>query len=208
MNKTLTISFVVALGVVGGGAYLLTSSDKNFSEYVPDPVTALMGDYLPDNFKAEQQSIAETIVEAPHNSILIEKPIQIEVGSIQVEREVHQAVPEGEVVVQEVAEENTLQNAQKDIEQGSLEQSDESAVEIAMQKIQKSLDEISTPTDVTSNHPKAKIIEKKIIVASSKISKLDIENQKLEEKFQNILRKNRKLAKKLQEIDKQLVQSN
>lgn len=212
MNKTLTISLVTALGVVGGGSYMLMNSDKNFSEYVPEPVTSLIGDFLPDNFKAEQQ----LVVEMPQSSIAVEESIQINEDFTQVVEDSVQ-VPEDSVQieqeVQEVVEENTQekiieQAIEQTPQQDVLEQNDENIVELAMQEIQKGLDEVSTPEKITSKNPKAKIIEKKIVDVSTKISKLDMENKELEEKFQNILRKNRELAKQLQAIDKELAQSN
>ena len=219
MNKVLTISLVAVLGVLGGGAYLLSESDKNFSEYVPEPVTSLIGDYLPDNFKAKQQTIVENVVETPQYSTMVEETVEVVEDSVQIEPEVQEVALPVESV-QEVVDEDTQQNTQQEIEQVTeqdveesaeqdvLEQSDENVVELAMQEIQKSLDDASMPVEVTSNNPKAKVIEKKIVAASTKISKLDIENKVLEEKFQNILRKNRELAKQLQEMDKQLVKPN
>jgi hypothetical protein len=219
MNKTLTISLVAALGVVGGGAYMLMDSDKNFSEYVPEPVTALIGDYLPSNFKTEQQDIVETQISGivEDTAEVVEDYADAQ-DSVQME-EVQQSAPQIEETLEVVEENNTQQiennydpapqqTVEQSAEQNDLKQGDDNVVDLAMKEIQESLNEVSNQVEVTSNNPKAKIIEEKIVAVSNKISKLDMENKKLEEKFQNVLRENRELAKQLHDIDQQLTQSN
>ncbi len=191
MNKTLTISLVAALGLVGGGAYMLMGTNKNFSEYVPNSVSSMLGDYLPSSFKAE------SIIEP---TIAVEESIQFEAQIQEETQEVVIIEPQAEEPQAEYIEEEQVEQQQE------VEQNDDNAVSIAMDEIQKSINEVSTPLAVegTRDNPKVNSITKKIDDANTQISKLDIENKELEERFQNILRKNRELAKKLQEIDKQL----
>jgi len=210
MNKTLTISLVAALGVIGGGSYLMMKSDKNFSEYVPEPVSALIGDYLPENFKAKQQSqieekIEEMVEAAPQNSNIISERVEEVEIPVEIENQVEmeQTTLQKAEDLQEI-EANTPQQNEKD----ASDQSNENVVDIAMQEIQNDLNGISSVNNTASNDPKVMVIEKKIVAVSSEISKLDMENRELKEKFQNILRKNRELAKQLQTIDKQLTRSN
>ena len=194
MNKTLTISLVAALGLVGGGAYTLISTDKNFSEYVPDTVSSMLGDYLPESLKAKTISDSTVIIEE-----------YVKETEPQIQQEEAQQEPQEEVVVID-SQTESIEKADQEIEQQVQEQNNDNAVAIAMDEIQKSINEVSPSTAIekTPNNSNASNITKKIDEASMKISKLDIENKALEEKFQNILRKNRELAKKLQEIDKQL----
>ncbi len=207
MNKMLTISLVAALGVVGGGSYMLMSSDKNFSEYVPESVSSLIGDYLPDNFKPAQQEIIDTSSGTAsvkeNNTTLAENsvPATFEVQQVQIQPEAIAEIQPQEIVKNSnsVVEEETIQITS--------DQSNESVVEIAMQEIRNDLNGVSKAVGTASNNPKATIIENKIVTVGTKISKLDLENKELKEKFENILRKNRELAKQLQAIDKQLTQS-
>jgi predicted RNase H-like nuclease (RuvC/YqgF family) len=133
--------------------------------------------------------------------------------------EVQQSAPQIEETLEVVEENNTQQiennyepapqqTVEQSAEQNDLKQGDDNVVDLAMKEIQESLNEVSNQVEVTSNNPKAKIIEEKIVAVSNKISKLDMENKKLEEKFQNVLRENRELAKQLHDIDQQLTQSN
>jgi hypothetical protein len=203
MNKTLTISLVAALGVAGGGAYVLMDSDTNYSEYVPEPVTALIGDYLPDNFKA----VPQTVSEVPQYTTMVEEPIEeiVEDTDQIMEQGIQQVEPQVEEFVEDIPDQQAVEQV---VEQDNLEQDDEGVVEIAMQEIQARINETSVPMGSTSSDPKVVVIEEKIVAASTKISKLDLENKELEDKFQKILRKNRELAKRLQEIDDQLAQLN
>ncbi len=189
MNKTLTISLVAALGLVGGGTYMLMGTDKNFSEYVPDTVSSMLGDYLPESLKAKTIS---------DSTVIIEEYVKEE-EEPQIQQEAQKEV----VVIDSQGESVT---AEQEAEQQVQEQNKDDAVSIAMDEIQESINEIPNPLAVekTPENSNVSNITQEIDNASMKISKLDIENKELEERFQNILRKNRELAKKLQEIDKQL----
>ncbi len=190
MNKILTTALVAVLGIAGLSGYIFMNPDKNFSEYVPAPITSMVGNYLPRQLTVEPVMTpftTETDEPKPsENTVAIKEPTQVKLP-------------------QEVKKHNiTAKDACK------IAANDENAVEIAMCEIQKSINEVSDPIPslMVSDNPKAKKIAKKIDEASFKISKLAVENKKLETKFQNILRKNRELAKKLQAIDQQLVSGN
>ncbi len=197
MNKTLTISLIAALGIAGGGAYVLMDSDKSFADYVPDSVSSIVGDYIPGFTKSETMTISATDT--------------MDVVAPQMQEAPLSQIPSQEAM-QELTQETSQQiepQVEPVVEQQLMEKNDDNAVEIAMDEIQKSLNEIAEIAPVTtSKNPKAVKIGKKIEDATSKLTKIDLENKELEEKFQNILRKNRELAKKLQAIDKQIADAS
>jgi len=207
----LTTSLVTVLGVAGAGGYLFMNPDKNFSEYVPEPITSLIGNYLPNQLKAE------AVIEV---SEIVEEQIQVETMPDEQQQHEEVVLMEAQELVEEDIQDNAQQNAQQEVmpqadesgetltDQDFLIQDDDSSVKSAMDEIQKSINEESAPIKLTANDPKAKLIVKKIDDTESKITKLDAENEALEEKFQQILRKNRELAKQLQAIDKQLANIN
>ncbi len=193
MNKMLTVSLVAVLGVVGGGAYVYMNPEKNFSQYIPEPVTNLLGDYIP-GFSESDTSTGSTIVIEEY--VEEEKPLM----EPQVEAEPVQPLAEP-LEMQQVAEEQ-LQS-----------QSDDNVVSEVMDDIQKSINEVSVDEVVenkkaNNDNPQVISLEQEIDQVSNEIVKLDFENNQLEEKFQIILRKNRDLAKQLKEIDEKLATAN
>ncbi len=195
MNKILTTALLAVTTIAGAGGYLYANPDKNFAEYIPESVSSLVGDYLPSQLK-------ETIVGAGSEGV---QPVTQPAAQAQV-----QQVQEKEVVLIEAHEDIAPQTEGLANEVGSNtnNNSEDDAVKNVMTEIQSRLNEVSEPkpnlVTTTSNDPKAKLLVKKINDTSSKILKLDIENKALEEKFQQIIKKNRELAKKLQAIDKEL----
>ena len=101
MNKKLTISLVVALGVLGGGTYMIMDSDKNLSEFIPEPVTALIGDYLPDNFKVKHEVIYEDSLDTD----VVEDSIQVDEDANQVVEVIDQVAEDVNQVVEATSQE-------------------------------------------------------------------------------------------------------
>jgi len=201
MNKLATISLVTVLGIAGGGAYMAMNPDKasEFAQYIPEPVTGLMNEYIPEEYKPAfltQNSAIET------EGFVEEQAVE----------------PQQEESIFQESQQANIDPAQNSVEMGNNDQqvsSEQEVLDESMQEIQDELAvEITEPTQVVaaekplSSDPKAAKIEKKINGVNIEISKLDSENENLKNRFQQILKKNRELAEQLKEIDEKLTATN
>ncbi|MCF6188887.1 MAG: DUF3375 domain-containing protein [Cocleimonas sp.] len=208
MNKLATISLVTVLGVAGGGAYMAMNPDKasEFAQYIPEPVTGLMNEYLPEDFKPAfltQNTIVETEEFVEEQGVSPQQDESVVFQDNQNEEEQAQEAAEEVVAnsMEEVNDEQDVMNVAMDEIQDAL------GKELAEQTSEP-VDAVSAVKKEVSNNPKAVKIEQKIDGINAEISKLDSENEQLKDRFQQILKKNRELAEQLKAIDEQLTATN
>ena len=211
MNKLATISLVTVLGVAGGGAYMAMNPDKasEFAQYIPEPVTSLMNEYIPEEYKPAfltQNTVVET------EEILEEQGVSTQQDESVVFQENNQN--EAEQAQAQAAAEEVVANSTNDAS------GEQDAMRVSMGEIQETLgkelaNDRNEPVEVLadvkkeiSSNPKVAKIENKIEGINAEISKLDSENEKLKNTYQQILKKNRELAEQLKAIDEKLKVTN
>ena len=212
MNKLATISLVTVLGVAGGGAYLTMNPDKasELTQYIPEPVTGLMNEYLPDDFKPDFLTQSNTVVES-----------DLQVAEDQMAPQQDESVVFQDNNTQQDSQTELAQEAAEEVVENSMDEvevsNEQDVMNVAMEEIQDALgkelarqtnEPVAAVKEDISNNPKAVKIVQKIDVINAEISKLDSENEQLKDTFQQILKKNRELAEKLKAIDEELTASN
>ncbi len=201
MNKLATISLVTVLGVAGGGAYMAMNPDKasDFAQYIPEPVTGLMNEYIPEEYKpafltqnaiVETQEVVQDQMAAPQqDESVFEEPTQAPVANNMQDNAEHV-------------------NNDQDFLNESMQEIQSELGEELTEKTAEPVQAVAAVERTRSSNPKAANIEKKIDGVNAEISKLDSENEQLKDRFQQILKKNRALAEQLKEIDEKLTATN
>ncbi len=170
--KKILVSLALLVGVAAG-SYMMLSKDNGFniSKYLPEPISNFIKGDKVSQNITEQEVLSETV--------------ELE-----------------ESIVEEVQEESH-ENSQ------NLEHHDNEQV-----TQNKEAHEMSSTVADVSDQTKA-VNDAKVVIASpevvklegelnnmnSSISKLDLENEQLQNKFKNMLKKNRELASKLKTIE-------
>ncbi|HIQ16077.1 MAG TPA: hypothetical protein EYH38_11020 [Leucothrix sp.] len=223
MNKLATISLVTVLGVAGGGAYMAMNPDKasEFAQYIPEPVTSLMNEYIPEEYKPAFLT-KNTVVET--EEILEEKGSSTQQDESVVFQENNQNEAE-QMQEQMQAQEQEQAQAQAAAEEVVANSTDDASGEQNVMRVSKGetqetlgkelANDRNEPVEVLadvkkeiSSNPKVAKIENKIEGINAEISKLDSENERLKNTFQQILKKNRELAEQLKAIDEKLKVTN
>lgn len=210
MNKLATISLVTVLGVAGGGAYMAMNPDKasEFAQYIPEPVTGLMNEYLPEDFKPDfltQNVVVESDQQASQEQMI--DPQQGESG-VFLDNQVSDA-EQAQQAAEEVVE-NSMENMtdEQDVMNVSMGEIQDALGKELEKDINEPVEAVAVVNNEVSSNPKVAKIEKKIIGINDEISKLDSENEQLKDTFQQILKKNRELAEQLKAIDEKLTATN
>jgi len=214
MNKLATISLVTVLGVAGGGAYMAMNPDKasEFAQYIPEPVTGLMNEYIPEEYKPafltqhlvlETEDVVQDQSFAPQQDESVVYQDNVEQGNQMNSAEQAQEAAE-EVVA------NSMEGVsdEQDVMNVSMEEIQDALGKELAEQANEPVEAVAEIEKEASNNPKVSNIEKKIDGINAEISKLDSENEQLKNTFQQILKKNRALAEQLKEIDEQLTATN
>lgn len=188
MNKLTAVSLVAVLGVVGGGAYMMKDSETGFdmnnlnlsqyAEYIPEPITSLFG------IESSETSPEDTATTAVNEMI--------------------DSLDDTNTEMVETAEVETQTDDQLFMQDAKVEpEATEEMVEVEAETTKVVVEDV-----VSNNNPATGNIEAQIESNNSEITRLETENKSLEERFQNILKKNRSLANELKELDAKLANVN
>jgi len=196
MNKKTTLLGVLGLVAVSGAGYLYSTGQgtqvvQQVSSYLPESVRG----YLPASFSPvqEEQNVAvtteaeqasEVLTQAePMDSDTDNKLATVDEESIDndVLGEIEQTIAEPAVTAEPLASQEPSAGQEPSVSQEPL-----------------------AITEPTNKSQEILALEKQLQEVTNKIANLDGEKAELEDKFQNVLKKNRSLAIKLKDIDDQL----
>lgn len=215
MNKKTTLLGLLGLAAVSGAGYLYTTGQasqlpQQIGQYLPETVR----DYLPASFSPKP--VADKVVENEAD-IPVDEPLADEKEIVSEDPNDNGAEYIANNGFDETLSENPDQNTDElEVDHVAVELPDIAGINSdIIGEIEQSVSQLNN-TD-TGNGEKMDIsavddniskeiqkLEQQLSQANNQLGELDSEKLELEDKFQNVLKKNRSLAVKLKGIDDQL----
>lgn len=214
MNKKTTLLGVLGLAVVSGAGYLYTSGQasqlpQQIGQYLPEVVR----DYLPASF-SPQSAASEQVVETDEAEPIDDQVVDTEIPIAEESMEEMNA-NDANMALSENSDETSKINVsseefvegETDNEAGLADINSDIVDEIEQpvsqldETIEKNTESPIVDVQVTREIQE---LEQQLSEVNSQLGGLDSEKLELEDKFQNVLKQNRALAAKLEEIDQQL----
>ena len=196
MNKAV-LALVAVAGVAGGSYYFLPNDvSNNIKQYLPESVTSFLGDSpVVETVAIESEEITTT------ESVAVETQAFATEAVTTMTNAVENVQGNVEQVAQDVTEtvSDTVQTASSAVEQVVTES-------LENEKI-KAEAEVKDQA-VADNSPEVIKLQKELGDMNKSISQLDQENMDLQNMFKEMLSKNKDLAIKLSQMDKELNSAN